>query len=86
MNTYRIDTTYSAGYSTTIDLPEGKTWDDVADWYVKWGTLNIILKGEGEKDLTFDLDSDIFEGIDWKRPEFTQVSLPDSFDIIDEQG
>lgn len=38
-STYRTD---AIGYA---ELPDGKTWDDVFDWHIKWDTLHVQFKG-----------------------------------------
>lgn len=68
---YQIECTYLAGPTATVELPDGKTWDDVASWYVKWDTMNIVFKDGTE--LNEDLNSTSLEVVDWKRP--TSVSI-----------
>ena len=36
----------------TINLPEGKTWGDVTDWYVKWGRAHLTFKGGERAEMT----------------------------------
>ena len=36
---------YSNCSITEIELPEGKTWDDVIYSHIKWGTLYITWQG-----------------------------------------
>lgn len=48
IQTYEVSCTYYATGSSTIHLPLYKTWEDVEEWYVKWGELHFRLKGETE--------------------------------------
>lgn len=83
---YRIETSYSAGCAGEIELPEGLTWrKDVADWWVKWDTVNIILN-DGTL-IELPLNTDMLECIDWKRPSYTSIYEKDCFDApIAESG
>lgn len=66
-----VSACYYAGTTGYVDLPEGKTWSDVEDWYVKWDVL--FLKFNGEDYTEFGLNSGGMDCIDWKRP--TSVSI-----------
>ena len=72
---YAISNSYNSTTVGYVKFPEGKTWDDVDDWYVKWDTLNVQFKGEHEWQ-GFELNSDSGE-IDWKRPNSTSVHPTD---------
>lgn len=61
-----------------IDLGE-KTWEDVEQWYVKWDTLNVLFNGDSEY-TSIDLNSEVQDVVDWKRP--TSVSVF----AVDEDG
>lgn len=67
MKTYSIEASYYTGAHAQVTFPEGKSWDDVGDWYVKWDTLHVQWKGAQEYE-EFDLNSDNTAGTDWKRP------------------
>ena len=71
----RVETNYTAGGSTEVDLPEGRTWDDVKDFYVKWGVLYITFKDgqEFKEEL-----NDGVEVYDMKRP--AEVTVYDEED------
>ena len=71
MTTYTLDITYYAGTSAKVELPEGKTWADVADWYVKWDVLYITFKDGSLYDRL--LHTDALEAIDTKRPSSVTV-------------
>lgn len=72
MATYQISTTYTAGTSANVEFPEGKAWDDVESWYVKWDVLHIQWKGTTSYE-EFSLNSDALDCIDWKCPSSTSV-------------
>ena len=63
---YQLDCTLYAGVSSSVEFPEGKTWDDVATWGVKWDTLYVTLKDGTEFEKA--LHSDSTDAIDWKWP------------------
>jgi len=75
-NTIRVDTQYTMAYETEIDLPEGKTWEDVKSWYIKYHSLSLVFND----DTTVEhyLGDDGWE--DSKRPDGIQ------FYKIDEDG
>ncbi len=75
MATYCIAATYLAGTNSRVAFPEGKTWADVQDWYIKWDTLHIHWKsGEDEE---FELNSNGIDVIDGKRPTSSSVYAMD---------
>ena len=76
MTTYTIDAGYHAGASANVAFPEGKTWEDVKDWYVKWDILHVQFEGELEM-REFPLNSDSLDVIDWKRPTSVSVYATD---------
>jgi len=62
-----VTTDYMVSVETVFDLPEGKTWDDVQDWFVKYDFLFITMK-DGEK-LEVRLDEATWDHVDFKRPD-----------------
>lgn len=70
MSTYEINLSYTAANSTRVTLPDGKTWDDVLDWYIKYNTLNFRLKGEDEYR---EIELDFYIEIDTKYPNHTCI-------------
>ena len=72
MNQYTVSAAYYAGTEGTVVFPEGKSWDDVKDWYVKWDTLHVQFKDSPEWQ-EFSLDSSVDDVIDWKRPDSVSV-------------
>ena len=75
-NTIRVDTQYTMAYETEINLPEGKTWEDVKSWYIKDHSLSVVFND----DTTVEhyLDEDGWENS--KRPDESQIYK------IDEDG
>lgn len=71
-----VQLSYTIYSTTTIELPEGKTWDDALDHYVKWGTLYVRFKGsDGYTELKTDY-ADMESG-DFKRPDRTLIWATD---------
>jgi hypothetical protein len=75
-NTIRVDTQYTMAYETEIDLPEGKTWEDVKSWYIKYHSLFVVFNDETIEE--HNLDDNGWE--DSKRPDGIQIYK------IDEDG
>lgn len=68
---------YSMNTEGRVDLPEGKTWEDVESWYVKWDVFHFKLKGEEvwhecEMNSSADIGS-----VDWKRPARVDILATD---------
>jgi hypothetical protein len=70
-NIITIDTEYYMTATTTVDLSP-KTWADVEDWYVRWDKLQVKFKDSDDWKI-FDLESDIEDGVDWKRPNKADI-------------
>ena len=69
MPKYAIEAEYFCATTGILQLPEGKTWDDIADgWYIKWDMFHFAYKDAPEVRFRMKLDSDIDNIIDWKRP------------------
>jgi len=45
---YHVACTYQAGTLAAVEFPEGRSWDDVTHWYVKWDTLHVLFSDEKE--------------------------------------
>ena len=75
-NTIRVDTQYTMAYETEIDLPEGKTWEDIKSWYIKYHSLSVVFNDETTEE--HNLDDNGWE--DSKRPDGIQIYK------IDENG
>ena len=71
-----IQAYYTQCNTTTVNLPEGKTWNSVADYYVKYGVLFIKWRGEDDWQ-EFALSDDFSE---------SDMKFPDSLTIYDENG
>lgn len=61
-----IEANYNTCAGGFAELSEGKTWDDVIDWHIKWDRLFVQFKDESYQ--TIDLNSDSSDGTDWKYP------------------
>jgi len=79
---YGVYCTYYAGGGSSVELPDGKTWDDVEYWYIKWDILFYKLKGD-KKLYEEVLHIDVAEGIDFKRPVTTEIHKLDEDDCIE---
>lgn len=75
-NTIRVDTQYTTYYETEINLPEGKTWEDVKSWYIKYHSLSLVFND----DTTVEHYLGDYCDEDRKRPDGIQ------FYKIDEDG
>ena len=62
-----VSASYYTGAESTIELPDGKVWEDVEHWNVKWDTLHFKFKDE-ETWREKSLNSDSTDSTDWKRP------------------
>lgn len=72
MTKYFIEAEYSACEVSEIDFPEGKTWEDVEDWCIKWRTLHVFFKGTDDW-CEFDLSTNLNDTTNWKRPVRTSI-------------
>jgi hypothetical protein len=66
-----IETTYVGTTSMPVGLPEGKTWEDIEWWTVKWHNFECRFKDGVE--FSMDLGAVELDCIDTKRPAQTQV-------------
>lgn len=67
MATYALSAQYYAGAVGSVELPEGKTWEDIEEWYVKWDVLHFKLKEE-EAWKEVELGFGAVDIVDWKHP------------------
>lgn len=81
-HTYAIAAAYTTCATGNVTFPEGKTWADVDDHYVKWDTLHVRFKGETDWE-EYPLDSDESDGTDWKRPHSYTVLETDEYGYPD---
>lgn len=79
---YAISASYDAGTVGFVDFPEGKTWDDVQDWYVKWDNLHVQFKG-ADAWVEFSLNSGSLDVSNWKRPVTVTVHSTDEEGKVD---
>lgn len=73
MNTIHIETTYNYYHTAQVTLPEGKTWNDVMDWYIKWDTLHARFYGDEDYTEYFLWSRADVESTDWKRPNSISI-------------
>ena len=72
---------YALSVSDVIDLPEGRTWEDVDGWGVKYDTLHVTWRDGTTAELPFHADLEL-DAVDTKRPDVeafvaTSDGLPD---------
>jgi hypothetical protein len=72
MTKIAIECLYTVSAYIMFDLPDDKTWDDVTDWYVKWGVVHIAFNG-GEYQKLGDIGEFSFDSVDTKRPDRSTV-------------
>jgi hypothetical protein len=72
MTKLSIVTEYSYQTDTVFDMPEGKTWDDVKDWYVKWGTLFVTFNDNSTLEVETKSHGD-WTDVDLKRPIYSAM-------------
>ena len=60
-----------AGTTGYAELPEGRTWEDVEHWFVKWDSL--FLSFRDGTDTEIELNSNTEDVIDWKRPSSVEI-------------
>jgi hypothetical protein len=73
MTKIAVEIGYTITSYATIDLPEGKSWEeDVADHYVKWGKLHVKFKGD-EVWYEYDGGDASTDSIDFKYPDHVKI-------------
>lgn len=64
---------YNLATEGQVELPEGKAWEDIESWFVKWDSFHFKLKGSGEwHELEMNSDSGM-DSVDYKRPSEVQI-------------
>jgi hypothetical protein len=66
-----IELVYHCCPCNEVEIPGIESWSDIKQWYVKWDTFYYTL--DGEKWLEVEMDSDLMECIDTKRPASATV-------------
>ena len=74
-NKYAINASYDASVVGFVTLPNGKTWEDVSEWFIKWDRIYIEFKNNTT--WSCELNSETNEIIDWKRPQEQSVYAVD---------
>jgi len=75
--TVYVSVEYSIGGLLEVELPDGRTWDDVDEFWVKWDTAHILFK-DGTK-FEDEIGTDAANA-DYKRPLATQVHPQEKYD------
>lgn len=70
---YTISCTYITYTEARVTLPDGKTWEDVKEHYIKWDTLHVLLKGSDDW-IEIELESAGSADTDWKRPWGVEIT------------
>jgi len=72
MARYTIEMSLTANAAGSVEFPEGKTWDDVGDFYIRYDTLYVQFEGSPEW-AEFPLHSGGHVEISWKHPDTARV-------------
>lgn len=67
-----IDLTYRAPCGGTVDIPEVTSWDQIKEWYVKWGVFYYSLDGKNFHSVDVSGQNEIST----KRPIQVQIANP----------
>jgi|LakMenEpi03Aug12_release.lakeMendotaPanAssembly.Ray.scaffolds.fasta_scaffold00460_5 hypothetical protein len=69
INEFIVHATYYCSTCASVELPEGKTTEDIKEWWIKWGVFHCELMDGSrfEKDMGVEIEPDT------KRP--TEVSI-----------
>ena len=65
-----IDSVYFSSVDADVDLPVS-SWEEIGDWYVKWGVFHYALKSVPDEWQEVDLGSDL--NTDFKRPASVDI-------------
>ena len=68
-----VNVSYSTSGTTTVKLPDGKTWDDVKNWFVECDTLYITWKDDTE--FSVALCTYWIQNLDSKYPMGVSITL-----------
>ena len=69
---------YAVCNCVNVEMPEGKSWDDVKDHWVKYDVLHIEFNDGTKTQQELDTDTGC---IDWKRP--IDVTIYGDNDLLD---
>lgn len=73
---YSVSQSLHCTVSGQFSLPQGKTWKDVTDHYVKWDSIHLLIDGVW---VEKELNSDSTDGMDWKRPSNYEIHEGEDF-------
>lgn len=71
-----VSQSLSAGTSVDVDITDVESWEDIAQYYVKWDTLHYRKVGS-ESWSEIGLDSPSCDVIGWKRPDNVHITSED---------
>ena len=77
MSEFIFSVSHSITTDHTIDLP-CTSWEDVAEFYVKWNTLHVKLKDRPDW-MEIDLGDIDLEDLDVKHPARVDVFDPETY-------
>lgn len=79
--TIRLRLTYTCYSSDEVTLPDGLTWDDVTDWWVKWNDLHLQTADGTVHTVAFDVSE---QEPDMKRPSSAEIWTDDDETLLAE--
>lgn len=73
-----IDLSYLAFDRAVVDLPNGVTWADVREWFIKWDELHLELADGSHRVVQFQIEAEA----DLKHPAQVLVSDVDTGQVL----
>ena len=77
-NEIQVVVEYIGENNVRVEMPEGKSWGDVTEHWIKWDILHVEFE-DGTK-IRQELDTDV-DCTDWKRPN--RVHIYECNDLLD---
>ena len=68
-STFEVVAEFVGYCATPVELPEGKTVEDIEDWYIKWGSFYYWMDGVLYEEEIFEPEFDM------KRPSHSRLDL-----------
>ena len=81
MTKYTITASYFTDTKAEFELPEGVTFDQIKDHYIKWFEFHYTLDGKAWHKV--DIEDDCGEETDYKKPEGWRIRDEDYNDVAD---
>jgi len=72
-NKFMVTTQYNFRIDSPIELPDGKTWSDVQECWVKWHTLYLLFEDGSETEIGLSYADDDADCDNYKWP--TDVTI-----------